>query len=394
MLALIRDEIAALSDPARPADRSSPLRRGRQLKLLGTVSANCLPRPAPIDRRGERLPAVSTVEAVVGLAQITRMLRHERRTKNRRRAIGVARGRSRHEHGNRRMRTAASGSRPDGGQDSVGMAGEFGVPGQVWQLKDRSESGCRLRGRIANSNRVLPGALVAFREHDNAPWTLAVVRRLRKRIGDRIDIGVEYVGQNPLAVNLAADGDRAARSKAASDRKRKHYVALHLQESSGHPQMPFKTLILSPREFKAGRCLSLRSDGAEYTVRLKEPIEEQDGFVWLPYEVVFRLATDGQAQGQPYGGEPAIAPRPNRPPLAARPAAAAESAVPTASAALAAQGRPDAIRGRSHLAQRRWRRIGLDHAADAMRPAAAIDWPTSAHGLAAGRRLPGGLPTA
>ena len=36
MLALIRDEIASLRDPARPVDRSSPLRRGRQLKLLGS----------------------------------------------------------------------------------------------------------------------------------------------------------------------------------------------------------------------------------------------------------------------------------------------------------------------------------------------------------------------
>ena len=62
--------------------------------------------------------------------------------------------------------------------------------------------------------------------------------------------------------------------------------------------MPFKTLILSPRDFKAGRCLILRSDDANYTVRLKEPIEEQDGFVWLPYEVVFRPAAVGLAQGQ------------------------------------------------------------------------------------------------
>ena len=34
----------------------------------------------------------------------------------------------------------------------------------------------------------------------------------------------------------------------------------------------------------------LRSDEANYTVRLKEPIEEQDGFVWLPYELVDRRA--------------------------------------------------------------------------------------------------------
>ena len=34
----------------------------------------------------------------------------------------------------------------------------------------------------------------------------------------------------------------------------------------------------------------LRSDQANYTVRLREPIEEQDGFIWLPYEIVDRRA--------------------------------------------------------------------------------------------------------
>jgi len=145
-------------------------------------------------------------------------------------------------------------------------------------------------------------------------------------MGDRIDIGVEYVGRNPLVVTLAADVDRTVGSTVASDRKRKYYSAIHLHESSEHPHLPFRTLILSVREFNAGRCLSLRADGAEYTVRLKEPIEEQDSFVWLSYELVFRLATDGQTQGRPYGGRVAIARQPNQHPFAARSAVTAELA--------------------------------------------------------------------
>jgi len=323
MLGLIRAEIAALSDPARPADRSSPLRRSRQLKLLGTIATNCRPKAAPIDRRGARLPAVSTVEAVVGLTQITRLLRHERRAK----AAATPWALPEIDAGTNTVTgesTAAAGLwQSSGGRDSAPMAGESGVQGFVWHMKDRSESGCRLRGKIVNPNRVLPGALVAFRERHDVPWTLAVVRRLRKRIGDRIDIGVEYVGRSPLVVTLAAEVDRTTGSTAAPDRKRKYYAAIHLHESSGHPHLPFRTLILSAREFNAGRCLSLKSDGAEYTVRLKEPIEEQDSFVWLSYELVFRLATDRQTQGRSYGGRLAIARRPNRAPLAARPAAAA-----------------------------------------------------------------------
>jgi hypothetical protein len=278
---------------------------------LSTIATHCLPKAAPIDRRGARLPAVSTVEAVVGLTQITRLLRHERRAKTAATPWALP-GIDAGTNTVTGESTAAAGWWPSGDQDSVAMAGESGVQSFVWQVKDRSESGCRLRGKVVNSSRVLPGAVVAFREHHHAPWTLAVVRRLRKRMGDRIDIGVEFVGRDPLVVTLAADVDRIAGSTVASDSKRKYYAAIHLPESSGHPHLPFRTLILSAREFNAGRCLSVKSDGAEYTVRLKEPIEEQDSFVWLSYELVFRLTTDRQTQG-----------RPDCTPFAARPAAVA-----------------------------------------------------------------------
>ena len=209
MLALIRDEIASLRDPARPVDRSSPLRRGRQLKLLGAVGMNCLPKPVPIHRRGARLPAASTVEAVVGLAQITRVLQQEMRRKTGAAPSGSGGVEAGADNVTGESKaTATPGLSLRNGQDLVGTTVESGVPDQVWQLKDRSESGCRLRGKLLHPNGVLPGALVAFREHDGAPWTLAVVRRLRKRIGDRIDIGVEYFGRNPRVVNLATEVDR------------------------------------------------------------------------------------------------------------------------------------------------------------------------------------------
>ena len=72
--------------------------------------------------------------------------------------------------------------------------------------------------------------------------------------------------------------------------KRNRCTGLYLRASSEYPKIPFNTLILWPREYKVGRCLVLRSDAANYTVRLKEPIEEQDGFIWLPYEIVDRRA--------------------------------------------------------------------------------------------------------
>ncbi len=331
MLALIDDEIASFRDPARPVDRSSPFRPGRQLKLLRTVSTVLLPSPAPIDRRGKRLPVASTVEAIVGLSRITRVLRHEERKKSVTPTSAPAAVEVVAKLASSERSTASPSDLPPTGADgSAGTNDGFGGADQVWQLKDRSESGCRLRGRIGNQNRVLPGALVAFRERDNTPWTLAVVRRLRKRIGDRVDIGVECLGRDPVVVALSADNDSSTNSNALPHRKRKHCIALYLREGSGHPNLPFGTLVLSPREFKAGRCLTLRSDSAGRTVRLKEPIEEHDGFVWLPYEVVFRPATTHQDPGQADPGGPAIELPPNDLRVANRTVEAVESAVPKA----------------------------------------------------------------
>jgi hypothetical protein len=80
--------------------------------------------------------------------------------------------------------------------------------------------------------------------------------------------------------------------------------------------MPFKTLIIGNGESGGRQCLTLRSASAEYTVRLKEPIEEQDDFVWLPYEVVDHRAAERTVQDQAAdGGTPA------RLPMRAQPAA-------------------------------------------------------------------------
>ena len=122
-------------------------------------------------------------------------------------------------------------------------------------------------------------------------WSLVVVRRLKTRIGDRVDIGVEYVGQNPRGVTMALDSRDRRRDRGDRDKKKSGvFTALYLRESAKQPVMPFKTLIMSTAVSTGTRCLTLRSATAEYTVRLKEPIEEQDDFVWLPYEVLERRA--------------------------------------------------------------------------------------------------------
>jgi hypothetical protein len=210
----------------------------------------------------------------------------------------------------------------DGSRDPLSTH-EFGVPHHVWQLKDRSASGCRLHAASAEAVRVPPGTLLAIRDTENMRWSLAVVRRLKSRIGDRVDIGVEYVGQNPRGVTMAFDADQSKLSGAAAAGRTTVFSALYLRESARQPMMPFKTLIMEAGMLDGNRCLTLRSAAAEYTVRLREPIEEQDDFVWLPYEVLDRRATDRASSEQAAEGN-----APSRLPGRAPPVVV-ESGVPT-----------------------------------------------------------------
>ena len=75
-------------------------------------------------------------------------------------------------------------------------------------MVDRSDSGCRLHGPTLGTNPIVPGELIAFREGAASPWTLAVVRRVKKRLaGKRVEIGVEYLGRDPRRIVVVADTD-------------------------------------------------------------------------------------------------------------------------------------------------------------------------------------------
>ena len=299
MLAMIDAEIESLRDPANPVTVPSSFGRARQMKLLRKVAGNYTPRPKRVDRRGERNRVTSTVKAIVGLSNIMRMLRHEEKKKLAARAAPVPEVEeiTITVDGGYTQSPAGGPDNADGSRDPP-SAHEFGVPHHVWQLKDRSASGCRLHAPCADALRVPPGTLLAIRDTENMRWSLAVVRRLKTRIGDRVDIGAEYVGQNPRGVTMAVDAGSPVPSGEAADGKGEPFSALYLRESARQPVMPFKTLIMGTGRSAGNQCLTLRSASAEYTVRLKEPIEEQDDFVWLPYEVLGRRATDGAPEEQ------------------------------------------------------------------------------------------------
>ena len=64
------------------------------------------------------------------------------------------------------------------------------------------------------------------------------------------------------------------------------FGALYLSESTEHPVLPMKTLILPARGILPGARLSVRSRTSIHTIQLRQPLEEQAEFIWSPFEIL------------------------------------------------------------------------------------------------------------
>ena len=294
----IREEIASLRDvPSRPGSNDEPS-PGRRLKVLRKLNDICTPERSVVARRGERKPLALTVEVACGLAQILRILRGRPEV-----ASAVAPG----------FPAMGDGSTVTGFGDLGAATGTYGdgsntvtqasAPSAAalhpsMAMVDCSDSGCRLLGPTLAANPIIPGALVAFREDSTTPWSLAVVRRVKKRLaGKRVEIGVEYLGRDPRWVVVVPESDAAAPSgpPAAAPQR---FAALFLPESANHPVLPMKTLVLPARGLAPDDRLSIRSRKSVHTIQLKEPLEEQADFLWSPFEILDRWLKDVPASGK------------------------------------------------------------------------------------------------
>jgi hypothetical protein len=281
VLKSLNAQIASLRDARDRPSEGSALRRGREIKLLQKVIALCSAEPPPISRRGERRPTAATVEVAVGLPDVLR------RVRNKPEYIVAASSRS--TQGSEGLTISGFGATAGLGMVTV-MQSSTGAP--LLTMVDQSDSGCRLQGAAFSGHPAIPGALIAFREDESETWSLAVVRRVKKRLaGRRIEIGAEYLGMGPRWVVIVVSDSDAKPGKAA-DNESQRFAGLYLPESNEHPLLPMKTLVLPACGLSPGDRLSVRSRSSVHTVRLKEPLEEQADFMWSPFEILDRWTKD------------------------------------------------------------------------------------------------------
>ena len=288
--AMIDQEIASLHDGTMLPHHGTPAMRG-QLALLNKLSNLFAPNPVNIERRAERKPVALAVQAIAGFPYIVREL-----------------GKNGQKQNDGNSSVAASGNEDtispfgastfsllfaanvDAGPVSGSITDPFDAIPQIWQVKDRSDSGCRMRAQIDNLNLVIPGSLIAIRDSETSPWIVSVVRWFRRLMVDHVEIGVEYLGRKPRFVKMVADYDCDLAIAEAPDRASRCFAALYLPPSEEHPTMPIKTLLLPACEFRTGRDVTLLSSNATHRIHLNEPIQQQFEYVWTSFAVVDKVA--------------------------------------------------------------------------------------------------------
>jgi hypothetical protein len=291
LCAMIDQEIASLRDGAPPMLGVTPAVRVGQLALLNKLAVVFAPTAPAIERRGERRNLDITVQAIAGFPYIVEALRKEKRRHSGGSAeVAAAGGEVTISSFGGHTQSPSLTGRGNAGPASLSMTALFAALPQTWQVKDRSDSGCRMRGQIDNLNRVIPGSLIVIRDSATAPWIVSVVRRFRRLMLDHVEIGVEYLGRKPRLVKLVADSDRNGAADAVPDAAPRCFAALYLPPSEQLPTMPIKTLLLPSREFRAGSVVTLLSSNAIYRMRLNEPLQQQFEFVLTSFSVIEKSA--------------------------------------------------------------------------------------------------------
>jgi hypothetical protein len=293
LLKSVRDEIASLSDVTDSG--SQPWSQGRRLRALQRVNALCAADRPVVVRRGERARTALTVEVVMGLPLVLRTVRDrpEHAIPAEQPVAGSSEGTT--TTGLGLSPEDVPSPRPDGAINA-----QFPGTAMPWRLTmvDQSDSGCRLHGPALAGSPPIPGALIAFRVDAAAPWNLAVVRRVRKRLaGKRVEIGAEYLGKNPHSV-VAILAESEASLDKGFDAELPRIACLYIRESATHPVLPIKTLILPACGLSPGDRLYLRSRTSVHTIRLKEPLEDRADFIWSPFEILDHEARDEPESSQ------------------------------------------------------------------------------------------------
>lgn len=151
-----------------------------------------------------------------------------------------------------------------------------------WIIRDRSESGLGLAIKSDQIEWIKIGKLIGLRMNQNAPWQVAIVRRMSRIEKGWLHIGAQLLPNTPEIATLnnvkeaahlgyAGDGGDAIAFTPATP-------VLVFAVGSSTP-----SVILEPARYAHGRQYRLSYQGSTLDIRLESILEKGDGWLMAAY---------------------------------------------------------------------------------------------------------------
>ncbi|HTR59902.1 MAG TPA: hypothetical protein VMM27_17110 [Casimicrobiaceae bacterium] len=268
---------------AQPLSDRTP-KRTEQLGLLTKLASQVDPEFKPFARRGERTAAAGTVDAIVGFPKISGYLREEEQ-------IPIPYVESGKSFGGT-MELAVFGRTRNEADKRIELSrrrfAQFAAPGGPWEVKDVSQTGFRLLAPMSVANMVTLGTLAALRPHGQAPWTLGIVRRMKRMTADRAEIGLQVIANTIVGVDLieqrkGGSDDYSVDGEATTINGRTFhglFLALRKREADSAVQ----SLVVPASEYQPAKRLKLMTSKTIQPIRFGRLLEQQPDWVWATVE--------------------------------------------------------------------------------------------------------------
>jgi hypothetical protein len=278
-------------------------RRSEQLTLFSKLAAQVDPEFRPFTRRGERVAAAGSVDAIVGFQKITSYFKEEARQPL---PLADTIG----ESFDSTMDLAVFGRIRDEPTRRTEIArrriGAHAAPGGPWEAKDVSQTGFKLVAPIQVANAVTLGTLVAIHPHGQPRWTLGIIRRMKRTAADRAEIGLQIIADTISAVDVTEQRKRGADEYSIDGEgttingRSFGALLLALRARDGEPMV--QSLIVPAVEFQATKRFRLTTQSTDYSIRFGRLIEQQPEWVWTaiePLQPGVRAPATPSTQGPP-----------------------------------------------------------------------------------------------
>ena len=292
--AVLRQNVVMLEQKVRnnPLSERGP-RRAEQLSLLTKLASQVDPEFRPVARRGERVDATGSIDAIVGFSKISGFLRDDE--------IGelVDHGGSRAGNFGDAFEIATFGHMRNENaraKDAVRRRlATYAAPGGAWEIRDVSQTGYRLVAPMTVIGSMTLGTLTAIRAQGDVPWMLGIVRRMKRLTTERAEVGLQIIANNLIGVELSeqkrGDADYSVDGEIPTVSSRRFH-ALFLTLKKHASESAVQTLIVPAGEFHAAKRLRMSAAKKSRPIAFGRLLEQQPDWIWATLESLDQTPRD------------------------------------------------------------------------------------------------------